>query len=454
MKKTFLIALCVAMTTNAIAQNTFPSSGDVGIGTTTPGIWFASDPLFQMLGSRPVLSLKSTGTLGTLSFTNSLIDPLNHYGEFHVNHSYNSGSPNQSFLTFSSYPSGPIISLRSDGNVGIGNSDPYRTLDVKGSFRAKVDDATASAIDMDYHNGMRRIIALETGGLNTRPLKIQSQELHFSDDTATRMLIDNAGRVGIGTSTPSSKLHVYHNPAVGATYGTNVGFGVSSADGGGAIYGADMNHSILFRKGRDGAHDVLDFHEYGDIRFYTDGFIENQTQKMVIKNTGKIGIGTTTPQQLLHIRSASNSVGLQVETTGNNVAGIELKTNSSTDWQIAAGGTGATRANDFYIYDRGANVSRLLISDSGNVGINTSTPTEKLEVAGNARIVGDIYSKKVKVSATAGSWPDYVFESDYQLASLSELEAFEKSINICPKYHQPKKWRLMVKTWVIFKLRC
>ena len=55
----------------------------------------------------------------------------------------------------------------------------------------------------------------------------------------------------------------------------------------------------------------------------------------------------------------------------------------------------------------------------GNLGIGTTTPTEKLAVNGTIR------SKEVIVEATG--WPDYVFADDYELPTLAEIEAFIKA---------------------------
>jgi hypothetical protein len=60
----------------------------------------------------------------------------------------------------------------------------------------------------------------------------------------------------------------------------------------------------------------------------------------------------------------------------------------------------------------------------GSVGIGTITPQEKLSVNGKIR------AKEIKVEAT--NWPDYVFKPDYQLNTLSELEAYIKTYGHLP----------------------
>lgn len=59
------------------------------------------------------------------------------------------------------------------------------------------------------------------------------------------------------------------------------------------------------------------------------------------------------------------------------------------------------------------------ITSNGNMGIGTNSPTEKLAVNGNIR------AREIKVDS--GPWPDYVFNENYQLKSLAEVETFIKT---------------------------
>jgi hypothetical protein len=77
----------------------------------------------------------------------------------------------------------------------------------------------------------------------------------------------------------------------------------------------------------------------------------------------------------------------------------------------------------------GAYINCLYIGSTGNVGIGTITPTSKLAVNGSLACTdisanGKITTKEVEVTLSA--FPDYVFDAEYQLSPLSEVEKFIK----------------------------
>ena len=81
-------------------------------------------------------------------------------------------------------------------------------------------------------------------------------------------------------ATPEKGVEINHGPQIGVKVGDNVGLKLNSSDGGGVIYSFDMNHSIFFRIGQDGAGNVTDYHQYGAHRFFTGGNIEDQIERM------------------------------------------------------------------------------------------------------------------------------------------------------------------------------
>ncbi|RPI26621.1 MAG: hypothetical protein EHM61_11225 [Acidobacteria bacterium] len=80
------------------------------------------------------------------------------------------------------------------------------------------------------------------------------------------------------------------------------------------------------------------------------------------------------------------------------------------------------RDGRFAFVDRDLATERMVVLNTGNVGIGTSTPSERLHVAGNVRVTGSIL-----YGAPAAPVPDYVFEPDYQLTPLPQLERYVKS---------------------------
>lgn len=133
--------------------------------------------------------------------------------------------------------------------------------------------------------------------------------------------------------------------------------------------------------------------------------------------SGNVGIGTTSPNAKLHI------------------AGSVFIPSMSSYWIGSYGDSG----NRLRLHHNGSNaymdycpslyfrsgISEVTVFDSnGNVGIGTSNPTNKLDVNGTVR------AKEVKIET---GWADFVFNEDYNLRTLSEVNDFIKENKHLPE---------------------
>lgn len=165
-------------------------------------------------------------------------------------------------------------------------------------------------------------------------------------------------------------------------------------------------------------------------------------------NTGSVGIGTISPITRLHVAdgvitiSGNNAYGgpqlvLGPAPSNNNLWGIECMSTGLNFWRP---GSGQSNSGNYFLFLKHSN---------GNIGIKTDNPTAGLTVNSNV-LIGNpavtnlpsgyklyvetgILTEKVKVAIkNSASWADYVFENDYKLLSLNELEAFITKNNHLP----------------------
>ena len=138
---------------------------------------------------------------------------------------------------------------------------------------------------------------------------------------------------------------------------------------------------------------------------------------------GKLGIGTTQPQEMLHVNGAIRGGGANGEVT--------LKGDNGS---VAIGATDAqtmTFNTDKSKYAFNVNgINRMTIQNNGNVGIGTTSPAYKLDVAGTFR------AREIIVNATGA---DFVFADDYRLRPLSEVEAFISENNHLPEIQSARE---------------
>lgn len=142
-------------------------------------------------------------------------------------------------------------------------------------------------------------------------------------------------------------------------------------------------------------------------------------------NGGNVGIGTSAPEAKLNIVNKAQDSNGDTFVLGNLSTGINLRMGYNTNYTwIQAHGGQPLRINEL-------GNDLILNLTGGSVGIGTSTPREKLSVNGNIR------SKEVKVEAV--NWPDYVFEEDYKVTSLGNLEKYIKENKHLPEVPSAKE---------------
>lgn len=156
-------------------------------------------------------------------------------------------------------------------------------------------------------------------------------------------------------------------------------------------------------------------------------------QTNTFPTSGNVGIGILNPNSPLHINSNSTGVtsifghgsdgGFRIVSTQSRISNADgaligefgIDYNGIKNSAIAFY-RGNTVTGGFMAFTTNDGTERMRIANTGNIGIGTFNPTQKLEVNGNI--------KTKEVNVTAAGWPDYVFAPDYHLISLDSLSDY------------------------------
>ena len=200
-------------------------------------------------------------------------------------------------------------------------------------------------------------------------------------DTNTLFVDVSENRVGIGTTSPSVKLHIENGATsdiITQVFGGGSIYSGVGVDGTGALLTAgssgSANASMIFRTASNGA----------------------EAERMRIDSSGNVGIGTSSPANTLTVGGLESSEIDQDATVGikcnTNHRGIILQENSGAEqWEIGVGAAGALK-----FYDSGSATPAVTFADgTGNVGIGTDSPVYNLDIEAD--------TAQARIHSTAGN---------------------------------------------------
>jgi len=312
--------------------------------------------------------------------------------------------------------------VQTDGKIGIGSSVPLTNVDIFGAanqnLRIKSTGGSAN-VSIDGLAGATQAanLSFAAGGLATFSIKnnAAADQLIITDDTtaaASTIVITAAGRIGLGTATPQSAIHLH------AGTGTTTITGNLSVTGTTTIVNTEITttdkfeidqdenqQALIINKTANGAGNVIEVNNTGT------------GNALIITGSGNknVGIGTTSAAALLHLMASPDcGIKFQYNSSTNNRNSIGFSNaagNSLSEIQQGIGSYRKTFTDGFIALDNDlvmnnvsaaalhlatSDVVRLSINALGKIGIGSTNPGSNLDVFGSL-------NQSMTIKSTAGS---------------------------------------------------
>jgi hypothetical protein len=347
------------VTTEGSERLRITSAGNVGIGTSAPGSYNseADDLVIYNSGDGGITIATGSSTGQNKIYFAKGTTGSEQYKGYIV---YNQSATSNGSMVFGVGGSNKVA-ITEAGNVGIGTTTPNVTG--FGSTVATINVAAGSngGLELTKNNVAAGHFTVESGASNDVRVGAVggSAALTFQTGGAERARITSAGLVGIGTSNPGSRLELGGDPSYDATIAFNRVPVQPANDGviGELFFQNNADSVALIAVKRESAADDA------YIQFATQQTTGGLSEKLRITSAGRVGIGTTSPSQLLHL---SVSSGVNYIRTSNGTVDYYNGINSSNEIYI---GSTTIHPITFRIGDS----EKTRIDTSGRLLVGTST---------------------------------------------------------------------------------
>jgi len=388
------------------AQNTFPATGNVGIGTTTPaGKLQVQNSTWDLLTSTSTLDIGVSGNTGgwarALRVVNSSGSNGTDGGAFGV---YGlSTTPNYVYMAIPTATTSPIgynstniLALDNSGNVGIGTISPGLKAHILGPVGFPVTSGSAQTGILRLQ-GTSSSAVLDFGVNGGAGAALQVTSSGNLALTYPLLLNPNGGSVGIGTS-PS--------------FASGTGLEIQQAG------------PVTLRMQNSTNSKSMELRQTAT---YFSLFNINAQHTILAENGGNVGIGTTSPASSLQVvgdfRFGTNGTYTDLGVFSDSPLSGYNQTNSITP--VSVPGSGTSKAALYLKNKTATGTTRMDLLVDGNVGIGTTSPTTTLDVASSSTTAG--YSGiTLENSGATGNEAGLILKGGYTTGSVTSGRIYSK----------------------------
>lgn len=261
---------------------------------------------------------------------------------------------------------------------GFGGNDSFQ-IDTSGTTALSIDTSQNATFAgyVETHQVRTDVINNKANSANII-YRSGTSTLVGGGTTANKLYVLDNGNIGIGTTSPAEKLEVSGGHIKIINSGnTNLYINANNSGSDSTIFFQETN-STKAKIQHDASNDSM---------LFTDGAY---TDTMTLKG-GKVGIGTTSPENKLHILRSSSDTQSQLMVQNGSTGDAAIKFNVSGQSYVM--GIDYDDSKKFKIASSSnlGTTDRITLLSSGNVGIGTISPTSRLHVNGSGATHGEYF---------------------------------------------------------------